>query len=346
MAQKEVIHLTLGTFSQHISTHFFNQQSSHFQYDERAADDGSNDDLLLDPNVDFQAGIGSRRNEETFFPREVLIGFKDDMGTGWDAYNVTMDEEEDGEAEDDVILRPSNAVNEGLHAWSRPAELLHTGLHGAIRPSRAYIDPCEEEGNLSASESEEEMEIESTPATTELSSLGQSEGQKETSTSRKSKVRETQYRTPASYATNSHHPRSLYPLPRLHGSGSLVPMGSMEEAEGCNPFSSFEMGMSIAKEMDRETSISEDCIRWFAEDSDSLQSFQVTTNTSDGFSGFTHEVLQSLADEYPKTPVITWGAQWGSVQEDGEGNSGVSICYQWIIIDWPLTIHRRRDLAD
>lgn len=321
MAQKEVIHLTLGTFSQHISTHFFNQQSSHFQYNERASEDESNDDLLLDPNVDFQAGIGSRRNEETFFPREVLIGFKGDMGTGWDAYNVTMDEEEDGEAEEDIVLRPSNAVSEGLYAWSRPAELLHTGSKDIVRSSRTYKDPYEEEGDLSGSESE--TEAVSTPPTTEPSPA-QSDGQKVSSVIKKSRVKRIPYRTPASYAANPHHPRSLYALPRLYGSGSLVPMGSMEDAEGSNPFASFEMGMMLAKEMERETSMSEECVRWFAEDSDSLQSFQVTTSTSDGFSGYSHEVLQFLADEYPKTPVITWGAQWGSVQEDGDGNERVS----------------------
>jgi hypothetical protein len=319
MAQKEVIHLTLGTFSQHISTHFYNQQSSHFQYGEKASEDGGNDDLLLDPNVDFQAGIGSRRNEQTFFPREVLVGFKGDMGTGWDAYTVTMEEDEEGDAaieeeEDDVVLRPSNAVNEGLHAWYRPAELLHTASKGAVRPSRAYIDPYEDEGELSASDSEEEAE--STLATTEASPM--ESDSKMPSSAPKSKARAVRYRTPASYAANPHHPRSLCPLPCLYGSGSLVPMGSMEDADGSNPFSSFEMGMALAKEMERESSISEDNIRWFAEDSDLLQSFQVTTDTSDGFAGFTNEMLQSLADEYPKTPVMTWGAQWGSMEEGGE----------------------------
>lgn len=314
---KEVVHLTLGTFSQHISTHFFNQQSSHFQYGDKRSEDGGKDDLLLDPNVDFQAGIGSRRNEETFFPREVLVGFKEDMGTGWDAYSVTLEEEDEGsetnlQEDDDVVLRPSSAVNEGLHAWPRPAELLHTSSKGVVERKVRYADSYDEEGELSASDSEGE----STLATSKASSP--QESSRMPSSVPKRRARATRYRTPASYAANPHHPRSLCPLPRLYGSGFLAPMGSMVNADGANPFSSFEMGMTLAKEMERESSLAEDNIRWFAEDSDSLQSFQVTADTSEGFSGFAHEMLQSLADEYPKTPVMTWGAQWGSMGENGE----------------------------
>ena len=323
MAQKEVIHLTLGTLSQHISTHFFNQQSSHFQYDEMAGGSSSSrdkgDDLLLDPNVDFQEGIGSRRNEQTFFPREVVVGFKGQMGTGWDAYNVTLEDGNDdgNDDDDDNVLRPSNAVNEGLHAWSLPAELMRTEAGGRVTRTRTqwHGDDDDDEKELSASEDEgEEGPI---VERTELDS--------DRPLSRPT-IRpggRARYRTPASYAHNALHPRSLHALPRLNGSGVLLPMGEAA-GEGQSPFSSFEMGMLLAREMERSSSLTEDSIRWFAEDSDSLQSFHLTTCTSDGFAGITHEVMQSLADEFPKTPVIAWGAQWGHDDYNAEGNEGVS----------------------
>lgn len=325
MAQKEVIHLTFGTFSQHISTHFFNQQSSHFQFDDKVSStsgsDPSNDDLLLDPNVDFQEGIGSRRNEQTFFPREVVVGFKEDMGTGWDAYNVTMKDEEEQNEEDydenNVVLRPGNAVDEGFQAWSQPAELLHTGIRAGSQ-IRSSDDLNNKDGDLSASESEEEETISPSNGQEKFKPFTPENGKKRNV---------TRQRTPVSYALNPHHPRSLYPLSRLYGSGSVIPMDSKQE-EGYTPFSSFEMGIILAKEMERENSLTEESIRWFAEDSDSLQSFQITTNTSDGFSGFTHEVLQNLSDEYPKTPIISWGAHWGSTQESSDEKASVSL---WLI---------------
>ncbi|UZJ52955.1 hypothetical protein CBS101457_002275 [Exobasidium rhododendri] len=329
MSQKEVIHLTFGSLSQHISTHFFNQQSSHFQYDGHASDDSSkskkDDDVPLDPTVDFQEGIGSRRNEQTFFPRQIIAGFRDDMGTGWDAYSVVLEEDEEGmEEDDDTILRPSNAVNEGFHAWARPAELLHTEGVKKIRSARQQMQWDDDDGaELSASDVDDDDD-----------DADDSEGRSRLPTSepsvRKSEIvkpskqnmtrsKLIQHKTPAMYAHTPLHPRSVYPLPRLYGSGVVMPMNSGEDVEGSNPFSSFEMGILLAKEMEREKSMTEDSIRWLAEDSDSLQLFNLTTCTSDGFSGFSHEVMQSLADEYPKTPIIAWGAQWGSTQEEVEG---------------------------
>lgn len=331
MAQKEVIHLTFGTFSHHISTHFFNQQSSHFQFGDEKLDasgsNASNDDLILDPNVDFQEGIGSRRNEQTFFPREVIVGFNEDMGTGWDAYDVILKDEEEEEYDEDgdVLLHPSNAVNEGYQAWTRPAELLRTTIRGN-KQNRSPSDLYDDDSDLSASEVEEEEEDRETT----ISSLSQSNSQEVYKplplSGNKRKKKMTRQRTPASYALNPHHPKSMYPLSRLYSSGPVIPMDSNLDSEGYTPFSSFEMGIILAKEMNRETSLTEESIRWFAEDSDSLQSFQITTTTSDGFSGFTHEVLQSLSDEYPKTPVISWGAHWGSTQENGDEKSSVSLC--------------------
>lgn len=126
MQQKETIHLTFGALPLHISTHFFNQQSSHFQFSQSSDEErgAGTDDLLLDADVDFQEGIGSRRGQSTFFPREIVWAFKGDLGTQWGAYNVLYDDENELEGppssdynDSDEVLRPDSAPSEGLHAW-------------------------------------------------------------------------------------------------------------------------------------------------------------------------------------------------------------------------------------
>jgi Misato Segment II tubulin-like domain len=153
-SQKEIIHLTFGTLSHHITTHFFNQQASHFEYPEqgiagpsRIKDDDSDEEeenpLLFEPAVDFQEGIGTRRSQPTFFPRQVVIDFKHNLGTAWDAYNVVVDDNANDEEEDQdegngySVLQPSKAANEGYHAWNDAAEVQWVGgTGGKVKSTR------------------------------------------------------------------------------------------------------------------------------------------------------------------------------------------------------------------
>jgi hypothetical protein len=54
-------------------------------------------------------------------------------------------------------------------------------------------------------------------------------------------------------------------------------------------------------------------IRPFAEESDSLQGFQVITEGDSAWSGFTVEYLDLIRGEYPKASIWTWGIENPSV---------------------------------
>uniref|UniRef100_A0A131YBX4 Putative members of tubulin/ftsz family n=2 Tax=Ixodes ricinus TaxID=34613 RepID=A0A131YBX4_IXORI len=49
-----------------------------------------------------------------------------------------------------------------------------------------------------------------------------------------------------------------------------------------------------------------DGLRWFAEDSDSLQAFSVVLDAHDGFSGLAGGLLEHLGDDYPSKATLCW----------------------------------------
>ncbi|PWN33589.1 uncharacterized protein FA14DRAFT_161364 [Meira miltonrushii] len=315
-SQKDIIHLTFGTLSHHITTHFFNQQASHFEYPEqgiagpsRTRDDDDDDSdkeedpLLFDPAVDFQEGIGTRRSEPTFFPRQLVVDFKHNLGTAWDAYNVVVDDDAEDEDEGDQdgysVLRPSKAANEGYHAWNNAAEVQWVGgTDGKVKSTR--LGPVlDADGDEYYEDSDEEEHA-------NTATNGSAEQLHDTAKRQFRKPKRTNL-TPASYAHNPHHPRSTRSLPYHFGGGSLVPMDVQKE-EGKVPFTTFEMGIGLFRQMDKEESLLDEQLRWFAEDSDSLQSFSLSASTFDGFGGMAHEMVQLLSDEFPKIPVLAWGA--------------------------------------
>ncbi|KAL4402490.1 mitochondrion organization protein [Malassezia pachydermatis] len=102
------------------------------------------------------------------------------------------------------------------------------------------------------------------------------------------------------FAQTPYHPKSLLHVaaPSLYGHSFLSSMGT----DSLNPtFDTFAQGVRVAKAMEDEQQVMEDTLRWWAEDSDLLQGFQMTTSSSDAFAGFSHTYLQYVADEYPKS---------------------------------------------
>jgi hypothetical protein len=320
---KEVIHLTFGTLAHHTSTSFFNQQSSHFQFPDANAHSRQEQDdddhsgaqtstLILDPNVDFQEGVGSLRGESTFFPRHVVFDFKDSLGTRWDAYDVVYDEQE-ADDDDHGVLGPSRAANEGLHAWGRPAEVMKL-YDGTIGLQSTRWGPLEDDDD-------EEYETDDEDASQDVSARNS---------------RRTTYARPSAFSHNPLHPRSMRALPALFGGGILSPMASYAATEGRTPLSTFEMGVGVAKAMDRDDSFVDENLRWFAEDSDQLQCFSMYASTFDGFSGLAHEMTQILADEFPKTSVVTWGLDctpnWHKAKDSSTEEKEVSNDASWPVL--------------
>ena len=90
MSQKEIIYLSFGSFSNHISTHFWNQQQSYFTYDSSDLPSGStsrdrdtaqnnDDEPLIDHDVSFQAGQ-TLSGQDTYNPRTIIFETEQEFG--------------------------------------------------------------------------------------------------------------------------------------------------------------------------------------------------------------------------------------------------------------------------
>ena len=110
------------------------------------------------------------------------------------------------------------------------------------------------------------------------------------------------------------HPRSLVRVaaPGLDGTSFLQPMGAASGTQ----FSAYEQGQEVARAMESDASVMDDSVRWLAEDSDLLQGFHVSTSAFDGFSGYSSWYLAALADEFPKTPRMSFAIAPASKWQD------------------------------
>ncbi|KAI0241503.1 mtDNA inheritance, partitioning of the mitochondrial organelle, partial [Massospora cicadina] len=68
--------------------------------------------------------------------------------------------------------------------------------------------------------------------------------------------------------------------------------------DGCERFELFE----------KENETIDSSLRFFTEESDSIQGFQVLADMFDGFSGFSTLYLEAIRDEYPKSPILLFSA--------------------------------------
>ncbi|KAF0427634.1 tubulin nucleotide-binding domain-like protein [Gigaspora margarita] len=73
------------------------------------------------------------------------------------------------------------------------------------------------------------------------------------------------------------------------------------------PFDVFSYGKNAYFSQQKEEDSFEENFRFFIEECDTIQGFQVMTNIIDGFGGFTCSFIERLREEYPKTPVISFG---------------------------------------
>ncbi|KAI8880500.1 tubulin nucleotide-binding domain-like protein [Backusella circina FSU 941] len=74
-----------------------------------------------------------------------------------------------------------------------------------------------------------------------------------------------------------------------------------------SPFDNYTIGRQAYKDNEKEADTFDENVRFFAEECDSLQGFQILTNVDDAFGGFTEGLLSDMRDEYAKTPIITYG---------------------------------------
>jgi len=125
MSQKEIIHLSLGTYSNHISTHFWNQQQSYFDYSDdpqglNADQEDTRPVPLVDHDVSFRAGIGYN-GVETYTPRALIFDTLDQMGglkrindLYQNLHHLSHASNGDGNGDYDFI---QSSLQDGLNTW-------------------------------------------------------------------------------------------------------------------------------------------------------------------------------------------------------------------------------------
>ena len=93
------------------------------------------------------------------------------------------------------------------------------------------------------------------------------------------------------------HPKSLVTVSAssLYGSSFLSNMGTDTQ----NPtLETFAQGQAIARDMDDEQRITEDTLRWWTEDTDLMQGFQLSASAYDAYGGiavsYTHLTLPTI----------------------------------------------------
>ncbi|OAC99483.1 hypothetical protein MUCCIDRAFT_122290, partial [Mucor lusitanicus CBS 277.49] len=87
-----------------------------------------------------------------------------------------------------------------------------------------------------------------------------------------------------------YHPRSVNPIVTHQMDNDIT------------PFDNYTIGRQAYQDNEKETDIFEDNFRFFVEECDNLQGFQIMTDVDDAFGGFTEGLLNNIRDEFAKTP--------------------------------------------
>ncbi|RKO83228.1 tubulin domain-containing protein [Blyttiomyces helicus] len=101
-----------------------------------------------------------------------------------------------------------------------------------------------------------------------------------------------------------HHPRTI------------VELTQFQHADETNPFALYSQGRRVFADQETRDEVIENRIRFFAEESDSLQGFNVIADVADGFAGFTADLLEYVSDDYAKKAIFTHGIHWSPENEE------------------------------
>ncbi|KAJ3012553.1 Protein misato 1 [Thoreauomyces humboldtii] len=105
---------------------------------------------------------------------------------------------------------------------------------------------------------------------------------------------------------------------------TLVEVPSYVHDDDQNPFSAFTQGLDVIGNPDFREELLEDRLRFFVEECDSLQGFNVIADAVDGFAGLAAGVLEDLGDEYAKKALITFGVHKPISAEDTDKSRTVA----------------------
>jgi hypothetical protein len=74
-------------------------------------------------------------------------------------------------------------------------------------------------------------------------------------------------------------------------------------------FGDWTVGEELFNALDKEHDLLDRDARFFAEECDQLQAFQIFASTSDAWGGWTATWLERLRDEYGKVGIWVWGLE-------------------------------------
>ncbi|KAL0143969.1 tubulin domain-containing protein [Mucor lusitanicus] len=124
-----------------------------------------------------------------------------------------------------------------------------------------------------------------------------------------------------------YHPRSVNPIVTHQMDNDIT------------PFDNYTIGRQAYQDNEKETDIFEDNFRFFVEECDNLQGFQIMTDVDDAFGGFTEGLLNNIRDEFAKTPIMTYGMSDSHAQYRTDRHK------QKIMLNRALSITRLADLS-
>ncbi|XP_050045473.2 protein misato homolog 1 [Dermacentor andersoni] len=111
------------------------------------------------------------------------------------------------------------------------------------------------------------------------------------------------------------HPRTIHLITRyLHNNPD-------------DPFDLFGIGNQCVEDHEWRNSFMDD-VRWFAEDCDSLQAFNILLDGHDGFTGLTSSLLEILHDDYPNKSSICWPLFQPLYNSINEGRVAVDMAHR------------------
>lgn len=315
MSQKEIIYLSFGSFSNHISTHFWNQQQSYFTYDSSELPSGStsrdrdtagrdDDEPLIDHDVSFQAGQ-TLTGQDTYNPRTIIFETEQEFGA-LSKLNALYESFPSNSGERNVAL-------DSLQSWGREAEVIAAERVRTSRYQRRL--ELEDQGLEPGSDDEDEDE----DMDMDKMDLDQpSSGFTTRPAIPQPRRTKRPHRFWSDYSCTFFHSKSLVSV----GGELIAPMpGSYNSSEatsgsdGRTRFETFSNGAAYYDELEAQQEVLDTNIRWFAEDADLLQGFQYTIDTSDAFGGLGSKYLENLVDEFPKISHLVFGAGWGNTRD-------------------------------
>lgn len=291
MPARESIYLSFGTFANHITTSFFNEQAAYLGTKE---DDVVDSTVALAEGPSFSAGLDA---ESQLYPRAILFDVQDQIGSLSQRTGV-MDDEEllyNQQFQQDNVLDRHNASAAADAELLDSAPDLNTFLqsNGEQEQAKFVRQPRkpQEEYDLEGG-SDEDPKISSLPGPLrtqrrrELDLLWSDYQQfyihpKSVVGVKGGPLRGPCSPMPGSTARRVHRSRRSQKAP-----DEPTTSESDEEEDGHSGavvMSGFEAGYAVAKEMDAEGDVFEDRVRWLAEDSNSLQvrAFRVGSQSSE-----------------------------------------------------------------